>query len=558
MYLKTIINLIPKDRRRYFITNCLIDLFRNLLDLVGLASILPAIIVVFDASALEGDNILARVFRYFNLESVGEFGLVLALGVLLFLPLKSMLTILLNKRQQIFLLGLYKYYSSSIYDLYHKRGLRYIKKTHSSRLAQQINGVCYAFAMSVVGNLIGLFSDVCMATFLVVVAVVFSPLSSMLLLVALLPILAIYFWIVRKKLKDLGRNAYDMRQKQALLVQESLRGYVSMTVNGSDKLAKTEFLYGLDDISNNDVKTSTYGQIPSLLMQLCVAVALIVLLLITEHKDNANSEFIIFGFIAVRLLPSFLRISARWNNLNSADYVISTIKEIQEETENEEVIDQEPMTFEKGLRVEELSYCFEDGEVVMDHFNMNVRKGEIVGIAGPSGSGKSTLFNLLLGFYKASSGSIYIDEQTLSEANRRSWLNIVGYSEQDVFISSDTLAYNIALSREADVARIEEILSKVGLKEWYDALPEACDTIMDEQGGNVSGGERQRLGLARALYKNAKVLFLDETTSALDADNEDNIMTLIRDIVEEDALTVLIISHRENTLKMCDRIIKMK
>ncbi len=557
MYFKTIVSLIPKERRKHFILNCLLDLFRSLLDLVGLASILPAIIVVFDGSALRGDNVLARTFRYFNLESVGEFGLVLALGVLVFLPFKSMLTIFINKRQQVFLLGLYKYYSSSIYDLYHKRGLRYIKKTHSSRLAQQINGVCYAFAISVVGNMIGLFSDVFMATLLIVVAIVFSPSSSMLLLAALLPILATYFWVVRKKLKDLGHSAYDMRQKQALLVQESLRGYVSMTVNGSDKLAKKEFQCGLDDISNNDVRTSTYSQIPSLLMQLCVAVSLIVLLLITESKVNSNSIFIVFGFIAVRLLPSFLRISARWNNFNSADYVISTIKEIQKEAKDDVLPELEPMTFEKEIRVNDLSYAFEDGEVVLEHFNMIVAKGEVVGIAGPSGSGKSTLFNLLLGFYKANKGSIYIDDQLLTEANRRSWLNIVGYSEQDVFISSDTLAYNIALSRDADIAKIEDILSKVGLKEWYDALPEAYDTVMDEQGGNVSGGERQRLGLARALYKNAQVLFLDETTSALDADNEDNIMALIREIVKEDTLTVFIISHRENTLKMCDRVIKI-
>ncbi len=536
----------------------MLDLFRNLLDLVGLASILPVIIVVFDRSTLKGDNILAKVFRHFNLESVGEFGLVLALGVLLFLPLKSMLTIFINKRQQVFLLGLYKYYSSSIYDLYHKRGLRYIKKTHSTRLSQQINGVCYAFAISVVGNLIGLFSDVCIATLLILVAIGFSPTSSMLLLVALLPLLSVYFWIVRKKLKDLGRSAYDMRQKQAALVQESLRGYVSMTVNGSDKLVKKEFMLGLDDISGNDVTISTYSQIPSLLMQLCIAVALIVLLLITEQKDNANSIFIVFGFLAVRLLPSILRITGRWNNLNSADYVISTIKDIQAEAEEaKEAHEQEPMTFEKGIRVSNLSYAFEDGEVVLDDFSMNVVKGEVIGISGPSGSGKSTLFNILLGFYKPNSGSIHIDDIELTDQNRRSWLQIVGYSEQDVFISSDTLGYNIALSRDIDKARIEDILGKVGLKSWYDALPDACDTVMDEQGNNVSGGERQRLGLARALYKNAKVLFLDETTSALDADNEDNIMTLLREIVKEEDLTVFIISHRENTLKMCDRQIKM-
>ena len=557
MYFQTILSLIPKEKRKSFISNCLSDSFRNILDLVGLASILPAIIVVFDSSALKGDNFLGRTFRFLNLESIGEFSLVLALGVLLFLPLKSVLTIFINKRKQIYLLDLYKYYSTSIYDLYHKRGLRYIKKTHSSRLAQQINGVCYAFAISVVGNLIGLFSDVSMAILLIVVAIGFSPSSSMLLLVALLPILGAYFWIVRKKLKDLGHNAYDMRQKQAALVQESLRGYVSMTVNGSDKLAKSEFISGLDDISNNDVLTSTYSQIPSLLMQLCVAVSLIVLLLMTDNKDNANSIFIVFGFIAVRLLPSFLRISGRWSNLNSADYVISTIKEIQDEVEADEIQDLKPITFEKEIRVSDLSYTFDGGENVLKDFNMTVSKGQVIGITGPSGAGKSTLFNLLLGFYKADGGNIYVDDQLLSETNRRNWLKIVGYSEQDVFISSDTLAYNVALSRKADIARIEKILSKVGLKEWYDALPEASNTIMDEQGGNVSGGERQRLGLARALYKNAQVLFLDETTSALDSFNEDNIMALLREIVLVDKLTVFIISHRENTLKMCDRVIKM-
>lgn len=557
MNISSYLDLLPPVFRRRTGGMILIGILRRLLDLVGLASLLPIIVVILDPASVEGDSLMAKLFQLVGLDSVARFGMILGAFALLLLPLKSIVTIWLGNIQNKYYLSIYRYYSLLMYRYYHSKGLLFIRQTYSSQLAFHINGACYGFSTGIVGTIVNAASDLVMTLLLTAVAIWFAPWASLMLFAVLLPVLLIYFTLVKERLKKLGRQAYEARRDQGQIVQESLRGHVSINVNNSFDNISREFEKGLDSISKADLKSAIYGQIPSLILQVCIALALVVLLMVGGNGGTSVTLFVVFGFVAMRIMPSILSLANSWNVLQNNRYIIDIIRDVsqfgQESGKAEE--DVEPMNFEQQIEMRDITFAFEGDMPVLSDFSLCVRKGESVGFSGASGAGKSTLFNLLLGFYVPQQGGVYIDGEKLSSANRKNWHKIVGYVEQEVFIKNDTLARNIALSAPApDNEKILRVLEQAGLTSWLEGQKEGLETMLGEGGSTLSGGERQRIGIARALYKDPQILFVDESTSALDVRTEENIVALLHSL-NRNNLTLLIISHRESALRFCNRII---
>jgi len=168
------------------------------------------------------------------------------------------------------------------------------------------------------------------------------------------------------------------------------------------------------------------------------------------------------------------------------------------------------------------------------------------------------LINILLGFLEPGEGEVCIDDIPLSEEYLVSWRNLIGYVQQEVFLIDGTLAENIALGYgEIDEHKVIEIAKRASLSELIDELPNGIHSMVGERGSRISVGQRQRIGIARALYSGAKVLFFDEATSSLDTETEKEITEAIKTLSDGD-LTMFIIAHRHSTLKYCDRIIEIK
>lgn len=552
--------LLPLQFRKRTTGMVAIGIVNRLLDLVGLASLLPIIIVIMNPQSIsEGNSFLTRLFQYIGLDSLAQFGIFWGVFALLLLPLKSIFTVWLGNIQNKYYLEIYKYYSRKLYNYYHNKGLLFIRQTYSSQLAFHINGACYGFATRIIKTIIDSISNLFIMLLLIGFLIWLAPIASLTLVVAMLPISLIYIITVRNKLKQVGLDAYEARRKQAQIVQESLRGHVSLKINDSFEKVSNDFEKGLDTIFKADIKNIIYKQVPSVIFQICTVIALIILLIEGTVKGASINSFIVFGFIALRIMPSILGMINSWHILQNNQYILDVIRGIEEDSsrdENKEFY--QPISLNQEIELRDITFSFETDIPMFSNFSLKIHKGESIGFRGSSGSGKSTLFNLLLGFYVPQQGGVYIDGIKLSSRNRENWHKIVGYVEQDVFIKNDSLARNIAMStQEPDNNRILEILEQVELIEWFAGLKDGLETIMGEGGATVSGGEKQRIGIARALYKNPKVLFVDEATSALDTKREEEIVTLLHSLAS-DNFTLLIISHRERTLRFCNRIIDIE
>jgi len=224
---------------------------------------------------------------------------------------------------------------------------------------------------------------------------------------------------------------------------------------------------------------------------------------------------------------------------------------------NEE--DQVAIDFNNELLIQNVSFQFPGTETkVLDNINIQITKGETVGIIGPSGSGKTTLLNIILRFYNEKSGQLLVDNTPLNDKNIISWRNKLGYVKQDIFLLDGSIAENIALGDDdIDEARMESAIKQASLLEFVNEQENGWNTTIGEKGSKLSGGQRQRIGIARALYRDAEILVFDEATSALDNKTEQEVSESISNL-SKTKKTIFIVAHRITTLKNCNRIYEIK
>lgn len=199
------------------------------------------------------------------------------------------------------------------------------------------------------------------------------------------------------------------------------------------------------------------------------------------------------------------------------------------------------------------SYSGNINNLVLKNISIQIPQNKITAIVGKSGCGKTTLIKLLQGLYKPLSGEIMIGDTVLENINKYVWRNHIGAVMQDGYIFSDSISKNITLHNEVDIQKLESVLKAVNLNDFIQSLPHGYDTKIGNDGMQLSQGQRQRILLARILYRKPQVVFLDEATNALDTQNEFYIMNNIRELLYNH--TIIIVAHRLSTIKKADNII---
>ena len=210
---------------------------------------------------------------------------------------------------------------------------------------------------------------------------------------------------------------------------------------------------------------------------------------------------------------------------------------------------------EKGVEVKNICYKYPNTEEnILDHANLEIKKGQTIALVGESGAGKTTLADVILGLLEPQYGKIKADEMDIFK-HMNSWHREIGYIPQMIYLSDDSVRNNVAFGipeSDIDEEAVNEALKKAQLLEFVEGLSEGLDTVVGDRGIRLSGGQRQRIGIARALYRDPEILVLDEATSALDNDTESAVMDAIESLHGQK--TIIIIAHRLTTIQNADLI----
>lgn len=278
---------------------------------------------------------------------------------------------------------------------------------------------------------------------------------------------------------------------------------------------------------------------------------------ILYNKGQVDFTQVIIPLIA--LMSSFGPVVAISNLSNNLFHTIAAgnrvLDLLEEEPAVEEVSGKETVEY-ADMKLENVSFAYDD-EVILEDFNMEIKKNTIIGIYGKSGCGKSTLLKLLMRFWEVNNGAITIGGKNINEINTSDLRKMQSFVTQDTYLFNDTIANNIGIAKEN--ATMEEIIAaakKASIHDFIMSLPKGYDSKVGELGGNLSGGEKQRIGIARAFLHDAPMILLDEPTSNLDSLNEGIILKSLMESKENK--TIIIVSHRKSTMNIADVVLDVE
>ncbi|MDD4438475.1 MAG: peptidase domain-containing ABC transporter [Tissierellia bacterium] len=245
-------------------------------------------------------------------------------------------------------------------------------------------------------------------------------------------------------------------------------------------------------------------------------------------------------------------------SFQDAQISLERLNEVHGKEDEEETIENKLTILpdKRDISIENLSFSYDgaDRDYVLDNINLNIPQQKVTAIVGASGSGKTTLIKLLLGFYEPNKGTIKIGETPLNVINPHLWRSKSGSVMQDGFIFSDTIAQNIGVGNDyVDIEKLRHAVTVANIRDFVDSLPLGYNTKIGMEGSGISQGQRQRILIARAVYKNPEFIFLDEATNALDANNEKKIMEHLQEFYK--GKTVLVVAHRLSTVRDADKIV---
>ncbi len=559
-------NIIPQSYRRRAIVVAITIFLRALLNFVGIAMLLPILVLIIDSDNITSNTTLSKVYDIAGFESHNDFIIAVCAAVVGVILIKNIAVLLLYRFERDFIYALYKHLSERLYRGYHSRGLGFIKRSNSALLTRNINVVSLTFVVGVLKPMASIASEVLLFMLLFGALMWYAPIAALLSIAIFLPTMLIFYLGVRRKLQDIGIRENEAQRIKSRIVAETFRGFADVEIGGAFPELFDRFERAMDEAVTLRKRNATISMLPQMFTEvgLAAGMALLVIISLGMSSDNLSLMFGVFAVAAIRLIPSIRNIMSSWSAIRYNRYSIATLAEADIEADiKEECFTTDRFHFSDRIELHNLTFQFDDAETpTIRNMSLEIKKGERLGIRGASGAGKTTLFNLILGLYRPTSGDILIDGEKLDRSNIRKWQNTIGYVSQSVFIADMTLAENIAFGQkpeDIDYRRVEQVLELADLCSFVDTLPEGYRSRIGEQGSRLSGGQRQRIGIARALYKNCDILFFDEATSSLDNRTEENINTAIRRLSAENrALTIVVIAHRESSLEYCDRIITIE
>ncbi len=486
-----------------------------------------------------------------------------SLTIILFVYfLKAVILSLINLFQIRFTKLLELNISVKLFNIYLSQPYTFFLNRNTSVLLRNIDE-CNT-AANAIQSLIILVTEIFVLIGISILLFIFTTFSSLFVVVFFLLAIVIFYYSTKGYLLKWGKDRHQLVYFIIKQLQQGFQGIKDVKILGRQSFFLKEFKLNKRFYYSKLFKSEFIKSLPKLWLEFLIISALISLILILLIKnEDLNSISFSIGVIAAtafRILPSVNRII---NSLQSLKNDFSAIENINKELElpikNNLDSSNKFNYIDNRIVLKNVNFTYpNETKTSLKGVNLTINKGETIGIIGESGSGKSTLLDIILGLLPTKSENISIFGNNLKDSSE-SWQREIGYVPQNIYLIDDTIEKNIALGIEVSKINQENLFNSIQqsqLKNFIQKLENGLKTVVGERGSRISGGEKQRIGIARALYRNPSVLVLDEATSSLDLNNEAEITKTISNL--KGKKTIIIVSHRISTVRNCDKIFRME
>ncbi len=446
----------------------------------------------------------------------------------------------------------------SVFEKIEKFSVTNIKKYETgeliSRLTSDVQKLSEVFSWGVI--------DACHSIIVLLISIIimlYLSYTLTLMLFLILPAIYIVTLIFQKNILKFQRKVRDYNSKIIRSYTESLSYIKTIKSLGIEDKKKKEFKVFNEKYRKYNLRSILISAIfvPAVMFVASIGVGFAFNFSSISVMKNVMTygAFLSFLTYSFQIFEPFKMLAQIFTDLKSAQASAERVFQIL--YEEDEIIENQKsdLNFEGNIKFENVSFhYFDDDKLILKDFNFEIKKGESVAFIGSTGSGKSTIVNLICKFYNPTSGDIYLDGINYKNIDKTSLYNNLGYVLQQPQLFSISIKDNIKFGNEdASDDEILEVCSLLGIDDFVFKLPDEIDTVIGENGYNISNGQKQLISFARALIKNPKLLILDEATSSIDTETEKIIQNKMKDILE--GKTSIIVAHRLSTIKHCDKIV---
>ena len=534
-----------------------------LLEMAGVGLFLPFIQVLGDPSRLETLPVVRHLYAAVAPANPTRFLMLAILGLALFYLGKNALLLAIVWIQNRFVLGLEAGFARRLMAGYLYRPYLY----HLSRnQAEMLRNISLSVMLTFTGTLLPILTIALEG--LVVVAILgtlllLEPLGTLAVLAVLGGTALAFYGALKRRVHRWGGRLEGINAELVQRFQGSQGAIKEILVRG----CQDHFVSSVADLAAERslvrLRMITANQAPRMVMEAVGVGVLLLLAALLIAGGREISEVVpllgMFAIAAFRLLPSINRVVSNAVTLKESSAAFENVcQDLETAPPPTGAGRGERLPFRDRITLRNVGFTYPGVDrPALDGVDMEIRRGQEIGLVGPSGSGKSTLVDILLGLLPPAIGTIEVDGRDF-RSELRSWQQEIGYVPQRIHLLNDTLRRNVALGvpdADIDDGLIWQALARAQVEEVVRQLPEGLDTVLGDHGQRLSGGQRQRIGIARALYHDPDVLIMDEATSALDNETEHAITRMLSALHGEK--TVIIIAHRLNTVRHCDQLILM-
>ena len=390
-----------------------------------------------------------------------------------------------------------------------------------------------------------------------------DPLLTIILLATFSFLYLIIYKLVKSKLYIIDKTVAESLKERVKVVQESISIFRQVKLDNLSNYFKKIFHEKEISVRSGKEKLDIIGNSPRIFIEggAIITIAIISYQLISKNIYDEKYIITLIGTIVFgssRILPLIQLVFYNYSFMVGQKTSIIDVLNIISTNSNNENDNEKKIVFKQKIEFKNVSFGYEDKKNIIENLNLNIKKNSIIGIKGKTGSGKSTFVDLLSGLLSPDKGKITVDGFELKNSIQ-GWQKKISYIDQKITLIDSTIAENIALGvkkNKIDKELLEQALLFSECSEFVNNFTNKYETYVGERGVRLSGGQIQRIGIARALYKNSEILILDEPTSSVDQNTENLIMKSIENL--KNKKTIILISHRISTMKICQEIYELK
>ena len=566
MYRK-LFSLLDRRERRQFYVVCAMILVMGLFDMAGVAVILPFLRVVTDPSIIESSTRLSAIYDWFAPSNMQNFLVILG-GIVLAVLLLSLVVKVVTMYAVARFSQMRKYHlSSRLLEGYLRQPYVWFLERHSSQLTKtvmqevdRVVGSAMVPAMRIIAQMTTVF-------FMLLLLLLIEPKVAISVGIVLAGLYVLIFGTVRKTLGRVGETLVEVNSQRFRVISEVIGGVKEVKLAGIERNYMKRFRKPTLIHAKTLMIEQLAVEMPRYLLEALLfgGMVIIVLVLLISNNGSITDVIPVLGLFAVaglRMLPAVQLVYHSLSAMRVGRAVLDIVHRDlhllgKSGSDLPDESGRAPLKLTQKLQLEDVKYAYPNMErAAIEGMNMTIAANTTVGIVGGTGAGKTTTVDVILGLLTPDSGRMTADGVEINLSNIRAWQDNVGYVPQQIFLTDDTVAANIAFGvpeEKRDQAKIERAAKIASLHDFVlSELPEGYSTWVGERGVRLSGGQRQRIGIARALYHDPDILILDEATSALDNITERAVMDAVSNLGH--AKTIIMIAHRLTTVQDCDTI----